>query len=157
MSNYLNGDKGFIIIHSTAIPSNIKTLTEATASSFQSSDSVKFSPFQGGGLNYDYDSLATEDSGRSVDGLMHITWIIARARKLEITLPPCSFAYASVILSRVMGKKYYITYLDPLTNTEKTIYVYTSNGRGALYSGVVHKGLLTGVTFNGIELMGETS
>ncbi len=152
---YLN-TKGEVIIHSAATPANITDLTESNAASFGSNKSPRFAPFQNGGLNQDYDSLATEDSGRSVDGLMHITWILSRARKLEITLPPCSAAFASVILNRVLGRKYYITYWDLATNQEKTIYVYTSKGNGGLYSGVVRNGLYQGVTFNAIELMGET-
>ena len=150
-------NKGQVVISTAATPSSIKDLTESTASSITSSDSVRFSPFQGGGLQIDYDSLATEDSGRSVDGYNHITWILARARKVEIQLPPCSATYASKILSRVMGKKYYITYWDLITNAEKTIYVYTSNGRGGMYSGVVRNGIYQGIQFNAIEIMGETS
>lgn len=156
MSNYLNGDKGSIIIHSSSTPSNIITLTEANASSVTDSNSIKFSPFQNGGLNYVVDSLATEDSGRSVDGMMHITWILSRARKLEIQLPPCTFAYYSAIMNRVLGRKYYVTFIDPVTNTEMTINVYTSNGKGNLYSGVVRNGLIQGASFNAIELKGET-
>ena len=157
MSNYLNGDRGSIIIHAAATPSNITVLTEANAGSINASYSIRFSPFQNGGLKFDYDSLATEDSGRSADGQMHIGWILTRARKLEIQLRPCTYAYCSEILKRVMGKFYYITYIDPLTNAERTIHVYTSNGHGDLYSGVVRNGLLQGVQFSGIELKGETS
>ena len=157
MSNYLNGKKGTVIIHSSQVPTNIVTLTEANASSFSDSNSLQFSPFQNGGMQIDYDSLATEDSGRSVDGYLHITWIISRARKVEMQLPPCSAAFASQILKRVMGKHYYLTYWDILTNAEKTIYVYTSNGRGGMYSGVVRNGIYQGISFNAIEIMGETS
>lgn len=156
MSNYLNGDRGSIIIHSTATPSNIITLTEDNASSVTSSNAVKFSPFQNGGLQYDFDSLATEDSGRSVDGEMHIQWILSRARKLEIQLPPCTFAFFSAVVNKVMGRKYYVTYIDPLTNSEMTIHVYTSNGKGNLYSGVIRNGLIQGASFNAIELKGES-
>ena len=155
MSNYLNGDKGAIIIHSAQVPTNIKLLTESSASSFTSSDSVKFFPFQNGGLIYDTDSLATEDSGRSVSGRIDISWIISRIRKLEIILPPCSIAFYSVIADRVLGRIYWITYFDPITNAEKSINVYTSNGRADMYSGVIHNGLLTGCSFSAIEMDGE--
>jgi len=152
---YLN-TQGEVVISSTATPSNIIDLTEANAASVTSSNSIRFAPFQGGGLNVDYDSLATEDSGRSVDGYNHITWILSRARKVEIQLPPCSALFASKILNRVMGRKYYITFYDIATNSEKTCYVYTSNGRGSMYSGVVRNGLWQGIQFNAIEIMGET-
>ena len=152
---YLN-TQGEVVISSTATPSNIIDLTEANAASVTSSNSIRFAPFQGGGLNVDYDSLATEDSGRSVDGYNHITWILSRARKVEIQLSPCSALFASKILDRVMGRKYYITFYDIATNSEKTCYVYTSNGRGSMYSGVVRNGLWQGIQFNAIEIMGET-
>lgn len=155
---YLN-TKGEVMIATTASPSasTIVTLTESNASSVTASKNIRFSPFQNGGLQIDYDSLATEDSGRSVDGYNHITWIISRARKVEIQLPPCSALFASKILDRVMGRKYYITYWDLITNSEKTIHVYTSNGKGSLYSGVVRNGLYQGIAFNAIEIQGETS
>lgn len=152
---YLN-TKGEVVISKTATPSNIIDITESNALSVNSGNSIRFSPFQGGGLSINYDSLATEDSGRSVDGEMHITWILSRARKVEIQLPPCSATFASKILDRVMGRKYYITYWDLITNSEKTIHVYTSNGKGSLYSGVIRNGVYQGITFNAIELKGET-
>lgn len=152
---YLN-TKGEVVISTTSTPTNIVDLTESNASTVTSGNSIRFSPFQNGGLQIDYDSLATEDSGRSVDGEMHITWILSRARKVEIQLPPCSAAFASKILNKVMGRKYYITYWDLITNSEKTIHVYTSNGKGSLYSGVVRNGIYQGITFNAIELKGET-
>lgn len=148
--------KGEVVISSSSTPSNIIDLTESNASSVTSSHSIRFAPFQNGGLQIDYDSLATEDSGRSVDGEMHITWILSRARKVEIQLPPCTAAFASKILDRVLGRKYYITYWDLATNAEKTIHVYTSNGRGSMYSGIIRNGLYQGISFNGIELKGET-
>lgn len=154
--SYLN-TKGEVVISTSSTPSNIVDLTESNASSNLDSNSIRFAPFQNGGLQIDYDSLATEDSGRSVSGYMDITWILARVRKLEIQLRPCSSAYASQVLKRVMGKKYYITYWDLYDNAEKTIYVYTSNGNGNVYSGVIHNGLYQGVTFNAIEIMGDTT
>lgn len=149
--------KGEIVISTTSTPANIVDLTENNASSVSASASIRFAPFQNGGLKLDYDSLATEDSGRSVSGVIDITWILTRIRKVEVELPPCSSAFASQVLKRVMGKKYYITYWDLINNAEKTSYVYTSNGGGSLYSGVVRNGLYQGVTFNAIEIDGEHS
>lgn len=103
-------------------------------------------------LKVTYDSLATEKSGRSDDGVMHITWVRTHIIKLEITMPPMSFADAATLLGAVQGKKYSITYRDPRTNSEKTTDVYTSNTDGECYSGVVHNGLLEGITFSAIEI-----
>lgn len=138
MSNYLT-NKGHIIISSGATP----TAAEIAA---------QFSPFQNGGLNLVYDSLATEDSGRSVDGVMHIQWILSRTRKLEIQLPPGTSAEISPILDKVLGRKFYVTFWDLAANAETTKHMYCSNGKGSFYSGVVRNGLYTGVSFNCIEL-----
>jgi len=37
-----------------------------------------------------FESLASEDSGRTDDGKMHISWIKPKLRKWEIEMPPCS-------------------------------------------------------------------
>lgn len=138
MSSYLT-NKGHIIISAASTP----TATEIAN---------QFSPFQGNGLNLIYDSLASEDSGRSVDGVMHIFWLLSRTRKLEIVLPPCTADFASGILDKVLGKKFWITFWDLAENKEMTKHMYCSNGRGSFYSGVIRNGLYTGVSFNCIEL-----
>ena len=99
-----------------------------------------------------FDSLATEDSGRTDDGVMHITWIKDRLRKWEIELPPCTASEAASLLSKVQGRLYYITIWDLLSNSEVTAHVYTSNATGDCYSGVLYNGLYQGVKFSAIEL-----
>lgn len=106
-------------------------------------------------LKVNYESLASEDSGRTDDGNMYIGWVKRRVRKLEITMPPMTGNEVSQLLSLVQGQEYNITYFDPLTNGEKTINCYTSNSSGDCYSGVLKGGLYTGVAFNSIELAGE--
>lgn len=110
---------------------------------------TEFSPKN---LKVTYDSLATEKSGRSDDGEMHITWVRTCITKLEITMPPLTMSEVSSLLNKVQGKVYSITYHDPRTNAEKTISVYTSNSDADCYSGVLHNGLYQGVTFSAIEM-----
>ena len=158
VGTYLN-TRGEVVIANSATPTGIQDLTETTASTITNSATVpiRFSPFQNGGMNIVYDSLATEDSGRGLDGYNHITWIISRARKVELILPPCTAAFSAQVLNRVLGKHFYIIYWDIATNQEKAIYAYCSNGRGSQYSGVLrNNGLYTGVSFNAIEVKGET-
>jgi len=93
MSAYLT-NKANIIISVSATP----TATEI---------SNQFSPMA---CKPSFESLATEDSGRSDDGVMHIYWVKNRYRKLEITLRPDTPSNVSKILKQVMGKEYYITY-----------------------------------------------
>lgn len=102
-----------------------------------------------------YDSLASSNSGRTLDGVMHIYWVFNRIRKLEIELRPSTPAEVSQILNLVQGKFYNITYWDVLENKQMTIQVYTSNSDADWYSGIVKNGLLQGIKFHAIELAGE--
>lgn len=99
-----------------------------------------------------FDSLASEDSGRTDDGKMHITWIKPKLRKWEIELRPCSSTEAYNVLSKVQGKIYSLTIWDISSNSEVTVQCYTSNSQGDCYSGVLHDGLWQGVSFSAIEV-----
>lgn len=102
-----------------------------------------------------FESLASDNSGRTLDGVMHIYWVFNKIRKLEIELAPSTSEKLAEIFSRVQGQEYYITYFDVLENQEKTIKVYTSNSSVDCYSGVVRNGLYRGAKFNAIEIAGE--
>lgn len=115
-------------------------------------DGVEFEPKS---LKVGFESLASEDSGRTDDGTMHVNWILSRIRKIEIEMPPCSAAEANAILSRVQGRIYSITYFDPLANSELTKEVYTSNSAADCYSGIIRNGLWQGISFSAIERAGE--
>lgn len=107
-------------------------------------------------LKPNFESLASENSGRTDDGVMRITWVLRKIRKLEITMPPMTASEVSQLLSLVQGQEYSITYHDPLANADKTLSVYTSNSSADCYSGVIRNGLYTNVAFNAIELGGES-
>lgn len=115
-------------------------------------DGVEFTPKS---LKVGFESLASEDSGRTDDGTMHVNWILSRIRKIEIEMPPCSAAEATNILSKVQGRIYNITYFDPLANSELTKEVYTSNSAADCYSGIIRNGLWQGISFSAIERAGE--
>lgn len=106
-------------------------------------------------LVLNFESLASENSGRTLDGVMHIYWVFNRIRKLEIELPPTTPDVIAQIFSRVQGQEYYITYFDVLEDQEKTIHVYTSNSSADCYNGIVRNGLWKGAKFNAIEIAGE--
>lgn len=99
-----------------------------------------------------FESLASEDSGRTDDGVMHITWVKSRLRKWEIEMPPCTASDAYSLLYWVQGETYYITIYDVSSDSEVTVHVYTSNSNADCYSGVIQNGLYTGLTFSAIEL-----
>lgn len=105
-------------------------------------------------VNVQFESLASPESGRTDDGVMHITYIWRKIRKISIKLPSLSQEEISDILSKVQGKEYTLTYLDPIEGvTQKK--VYTSNTSTDLYSGILYGGVWQGAGFNAIELAGE--
>lgn len=112
--------------------------------------------FKAKSLKVNYESLAGPNSGRTSAGNMVIDWIYRRIRKLEIEMAPSTASDINTLLALVQGQEYTITYFDPLENAEKSIGVYTSNSSGDMYSGVIRNGLWQGVSFNAIEIEGET-
>ena len=106
-------------------------------------------------IKVDLESLASEDSGRTDDGVMHINWVLKKIRKVFIEMPPSITADIAPLLSAVQGQTYSLTYFDPLANAEKTITAYTSTSSSELYSGVLYNGLWQGTQFNAIEVGGE--
>lgn len=116
---------------------------------------VNGSEFPAKSINVSYESIASEDSGRTDDGVMHINWVMRRVRKVSITLPPQDATGIALVLNAVQGKEYNLTYWDVLANAEKTIHVYTSTSSASMYSGVLYNGLWQDVTFNAIEVAGE--
>ena len=99
-----------------------------------------------------FESLSSEDSGRSDDGVMHITWVKSKLRKWEIQMPPLTSDEASAIINAVQGKNYSIRIFDLSTNTDIEIPVYTSNSKADCYSGVIRNGLYEGFAFSAIEV-----
>ena len=102
-----------------------------------------------------YESLASADSGRTDDGVMRISWVLDRVRKLEITMPPMTSQDLSSLLSLVQGKEYKMTFFDALTNQELERKFYTSNSSADMYSGILRNGLWQNVSFNASEVGGE--
>lgn len=102
-----------------------------------------------------YESLASAGSGRTDDGVMRISWVLDRVRKLEITMPPMTSQDLSSLLSLVQGKEYKMTFFDALTNQELERKFYTSNSSADMYSGILRNGLWQNVSFNAIEVGGE--
>lgn len=106
-------------------------------------------------IKVNLESLASEDSGRTDDGVMRINWILKKIRKIEIQVAPSTTADIAPLLAAVQGQTYSLTYFDPLANAEKTITAYTSTSSSELYSGILYNGLWQGTQFNAIEVGGE--
>lgn len=104
----------------------------------------------------EFESLTTADSGRTADGEMHINWIFRVVRNYEIEMPPMSDkAQLALLLSLVQGKEYNITVWDILSNSQKTVRVYTSNSEADMYSGYYYNGLWQGIKFKAIGMSGD--
>ena len=102
-----------------------------------------------------YTSLTSDDSGKTMDGMSHIYWVLRKIRNVEIDMAPCGADVLSKLFSLVQGQEYSLTYFDPLENEEKTIQAYTANTTATMYSGVLLNGLWQGVSFTATELGGE--
>lgn len=124
------------------------TIADVNKSNFLIGDKL----FSAKNIKPSFDSLASDDSGRTDDGVMHIFWIKQNLRKWEIELPPCDSETCAQLLQLVQGKDYQITIFDILTNSTITTHVYTSSSTGDCYSGVLYGGLYKGVTFNAMEI-----
>lgn len=98
------------------------------------------------------ESLASANSGRTDDGIMHIDWVRRNIRKWEIELPPCTSDELYSVFSKVQGRQYAITIFDITTNSFNTVIVYTSNSNGDCYNGVVSNGIFQGAAFSAIEV-----
>lgn len=106
-------------------------------------------------INISYDSLMSQDSGKTDDGVSHIAYILSKIRVVNITLPPTTGDVISSVLQQVQGKTYTLTYFDVLENAEKTIECYTGTSAAEFYNGVILNGLWRGVAFTATELGGE--
>lgn len=111
--------------------------------------------FQAQQMKFGWESIASEDSGRTLDGVMHIYWLLRKIRKIEIIMPPCQEGTINSIINLVQGKEYNLTYYDPAIGGQRTITVYTSNASADMYSGVVMNGLWQNFEFHAIELAGD--
>ena len=47
---------------------------------------INGTPFYAKSIKNNYESLATDDSGRTLDGVMHIYWVFNNIRKVEIEI-----------------------------------------------------------------------
>lgn len=116
-----------------------------------SSDGVNWTYFPAKSMKESDESLASEDSGRTLDGVMHIYWVQRDLKKIEIVLPPCTSFLLKQLKDIVQGKEYYIRYWS-FEGEYITRYVYTSNLNANMYSGVLYNGLWQDFEFHAIEL-----
>lgn len=120
-----------------------------------SANGTTYEAFPAQAMKYSWESLASDDSGRTLDGVMHIYWVKRNLKKIEITLPPCQEEIIYDLIPIIQGKEYYLQYYAPDEKSIKTIHCYTSSVGADMYSGVVMNGLWQNFTFSAIELGDE--
>lgn len=103
-------------------------------------------------MTQEYESLATADSGRTDDGVMHIEYVKRRLHKLNIQMPPSEIATYTALMNAIQGNpSITVRFFDAMTNTEIQREMYCSNSSTDWYSGVIKGGLVKGWKFNLID------
>lgn len=123
-------------------------------------------------LKIEHTNVASADSGRTEDGVMHINWVRRDIRKVNLLYNAISGKEKSVMEALMQGKEFWFRYLDTnhtadpvwddnkqdwtLQNmaTVKEIYAYTGESNYQYYSNVhfAHEGgIFTGFSINVIE------
>lgn len=97
-----------------------------------------------------YDSLASSESGRTEDGVMHIGWVRRKIAKINLVYPAMTKAEALHLLNILQGKEFNFTYPDPVFGA-RTISAYASNSSYDFHTDAVYGGILTNVSINVIE------
>ena len=96
-------------------------------------------------------SLDSEDSGRTLDGKMHIDKISDK-EKLEPSWNGLNIHDTSLILQLVVPNRFVnVTYLSPYTGTEVTKKFYTGDKSSPFYSYTNDNATFTTLSFSFIE------
>ena len=120
-------------------------------------------------ITIEHTNVASADSGRTEDGMMHIQWVRRDVRKVNLTYSAISGYEKAVMEALMQGKEFYFRYLDPHTSsvtysggaysftasTVESFYGYTGESKYQEYSSV-HRpnegGIYTNFTINVIEI-----
>ena len=95
--------------------------------------------------------LDSEDSGRTVDGVMHIDEV-DKKEKLEPVWNGLNVLDTKTILQLVVNKRFVqVTYPSPLTGTEVTKTFYTGDKTSPFHSWTENNKTFTSLSFSFIE------
>lgn len=97
-------------------------------------------------VSVQHENIAGSDSGRTQDGVMHITWVRRDMRKIGITYSVLSLEELNFMVGKLQGKEFRFTFPD--RGRQYTMMAYCSN---CSYTQHTDK-LYTDVSFNIIEL-----
>lgn len=82
-------------------------------------------------VQIEHTNVAAEDSGRTEDGVMHITWVRRDVVKVHLKYSALTGAECDFMRSLMQGKEYTFTYYD---NGVHTINAYTGDNDYTIYS-----------------------
>jgi len=95
--------------------------------------------------------LSSEDSGRTLDGIMHKD-VIAQKRKLDCSWNGLSQSEAATLLQAVNASVFMsVTYDDPLTGAELTRTFYVGDKSAPVQIWTLNNKRFSSVSFNFIE------
>lgn len=99
-----------------------------------------------------HDSLASEDSGRTEDGVMQIEWVRTDIVKVNLVYPVMSYDELRHLLGLLQGRTFQFTFPDKMTASgTRTISAYASASSYTDYSEAIHGGIVTDVSINVIQ------
>lgn len=126
----------------------MSTFNSITITNTSTSTTKTFVPAE---LKIDYDSLSGPDSGRSMDGTMHINWLKSKLVKLEVTLPPHKYNDTNYnsIFGIIQGQSTLsVTFWDYMDKQTKTLTMYCSQTS----AGYTYKEMVNEATFELIQM-----
>lgn len=129
----------------------ITNLNEIEITSGQ--DTINFVPAS---YDIDYQSLASEDSGRTRDSSMKLQFLARKITKITISLPPhkrTGNKYAR-IFSYCQGQEVTVSFYDYLSHTTRTGVAMYCSETSAGYS---YKDMVVDATFELIEMQGTNT
>jgi len=103
-------------------------------------------------IRIEHTNVASADSGRTEDGVMHINWVRRDVRKVNLVYNAISGNEKDTMESLMQGKEFYFRFKDGAT--VKEFYGYTGESSYQYYSSVHNAsegGLFTNFSINVIE------
>ena len=103
-------------------------------------------------IKIEHTNVASADSGRTEDGVMHINWVRRDIRKVNLVYNAISGSEKDTMEALMQGKEFYFRFLDG--GTVKEFYGYTGESNYQFYSSVHYAsegGIFTNFSINVIE------
>ena len=119
-----------------------------------SSDGTNWTPIYvpAPNIKIEHTNVASADSGRTEDGVMHINWVRRDVRKVNLIYNAISGNEKDAMETLMQGKEFYFRFLDG--GTVREFYGYTGESSYQFYSSAHYTsegGIFTNFSINVIE------